>query len=724
MLSHKVQAAFAERNLSRRLDALNKSESHTIGLERRLAETSKRIGLWDRLWIFQDSDDQKEAGELEREVGTARRELKELRSSVRADIDAVAAEYPPVEIWQRIDTCEAIARRELQVEGGVLGKKAPKPKRLIAELEALAHRILEIWVPDFDANGLIAVLRDEVRARELALSNEDVTGLDERLGHAPITQDALVGLVAGELLQGGYFSAEEEIERLKELEQRHEEELAQARKAVTTWASLNVITDSEEEKAAAEAVRKRFDIQAKLAATEAENRLLLASFLDAFPPLRVHRRIGAVLGAIGSLHVEETRHVGADGKGEMRKVVAPRALVLHTIAALRRAFLGAFPGLPMPSLVARDIDFGGGGVIGSPRNEILRDFTRAMDRREGDVALQQCANHAAMLRGITRTQSRLANEISWLDRAIFWDDSQEQAQTRLVTRRRKFHKDALAQGWGELVEIAATASREQPPLYVRDLSVNCSLHISAIGTTGNCSVNHHRGEAMELVDTIRRVLGDAYGLKGDRSSFMHHVATSLASPPLKTYEPAVFRARPFHDVVELVAQPLRGSSFLVDYNAFSEVSHAWNAKNQEKAAIKEKISFWDWVNFFSDTPAEERHKEIKHELKQMSTDFQARSSAVNAQFDRALDYYPPARLYYRTHAVGEALSRIYSRWVTRTHTDSKGRTRTTRTCELYGKAAAVKAMQQWNSDLVRSFGTLPDVHDCLERWVSHGGLNT
>lgn len=724
MLSHKVQAAFAERNLSRRLDGLNKEEAHVVGLERRLAETRSRIGLWDRLWIFSDSTDEKAAGDLGKQLREARAQLTATRAEVRTEIDEIAAEFPPVEIWQRIDTCEAIARRELQVESGLLGKNAPRPKELMNALEALGHRILELWVPDFDIEALIATVRDEEKSRELATTRREVTTLDERLGYAPITQADLIGLVAGELLQGGYFSAEDEIERLRELSDRHEAEVVATRKAVTTWATLNVFTDSEEEKAAAEAVKQRFETQRKLAATEAENRLLLASFLDAFPPLSIHHRIGAVLGAIGSLRVQETRDVLPDGTAKMRKVVAPRALVLHTISALRSAFLKAFPGLPMPSLVSREADWGGGPVamIGSPRNEILREFTKSMDRREGDVALRQCATHAAMLQGISNTQRQLSREVSWFDRAVFWDDSDAQAQARLVKRRRAFHQKALEEGWAELVEIAATASREQAPLLVRDLSVNCALHISAITTASGCTVSHHRNEALNLMSHVAQVLGDAYGLRGDRSTFMHHVAIALGRPARQQYELQVFRSRPYEDVVELVAQPLRGTQFAVEYAGFSEASHEWNEHKQKEKALGEQISFWDWVNFFSDTPEEAQRKEVRAQLKGLEADFQARSQRVNAQFDHALDHYPPARLYYRTNAVSEALRRIYARWVTRTYTDSKGRTRTTRTCELYGKATAAKAMQQWNLDLVRSFGALPDVHECLERWVSYGGL--
>ena len=724
MLSHKVQAAFAEHNLSQRLDKLNKAEAHMVGLERRKAETGRRIGLWDRLWVFQDSDDEKTEADLDRQSREARVELEALRMAVRADIDSIAAAYPPVEIWQRIDTCEAIARRELRVESGLLGKRAPTPKRLVSELEQLGHRILEIWVPDFDFEALMAIVHDEARAREVALSKQEVARSHDQLGVAPIDQAALVGLVAGALLEEGYFHAGDELERLRELEAQHQAALDKARGAVSMWAQLNVFTDSDEEQAAAAAVRKRFETQQALTATQAENRLLLASFLDAFPPLSIHHRIGAVLGAIGALHIEETRHVLPDGTAQMRKVVAPRALVLHTIAALRGAFLKAFPGLPMPSLVARDADWGGGPTaqIGSPRNEILREFTRSMDRLEGDLALRQCASHTAMLRGIVRRQNKLAREISWLDRAMFWDDSDAEAQSRLVARRRAFHKEALATTWTELVEVAATASREQTPLLVRDLSVNCALHIKAIGTSGGCTVNHHRGEALELIEHVRTALGQAYGLQGDRSTFMHHVAQSLDSPPMRTYEPEVFRARPYAEVVELVAQPLRNTNFKDEYAQFAQVSQVWNARKTEEKALGEQISFWDWVNFFSDTPEEARRKEVRTEIKGLKADFQRRSSAVNAQFDHALDYYPPARLYYRTQAVAEALRRIYSKWVTRTYTDSKGRTRTTRTCELYGKSAAVSAMQGWNADLVRSFGTLPDVHDCLERWVSYGGL--
>jgi hypothetical protein len=724
MLSHNVQAAFARHDLSQRLGEMNKAESAMASLQREHASADRSVGLWDKIWFFSNSPEQAEMSRLAGEIRTARAGLTSLKAALRGDINTIADEFPPVEIWQRIDECEGIARAELLVDKGLFTKRAPRARRLVKALEQLGHRILEIWVPDFDLEAMIAALRDQDRARELAAPTSDITKLDPNLGYAPITQEMLVELVAGAALQGGLFAAEDELARLQELEERHTETAYGARHAITAWASLNVFSESKEETAAAQAIRKMVKARGRATATEQENRLLLATFLDAYPPLSIHRQIGAVLGAIRALRIDHARHVDHTGTATVRAVVAPRAVVLHTIASVRKAFLRAFVGLPMPSLLQRDSGWSPQRDVHahSPRNQLLRDFTRSMDRLDGSAALGECANHAAMINGVQASSRRLSKEISWLDRAVFWDQTDAERQALLVKQRRKFHRRALSEAWNQLVEIANTASRQQPPLYVRDLSVNCAVRISKIGTASGCTVNKERGLATEIMGTIRDVLGEAYGLRGDRSTFMHDVANAATRGPTQPQDPEIFRARSYPEAVELVAQSLRATSFAEDYAGFAEVSNTWQSRHLEMAEMKARISFWDWVNFFSDTPEESRRNELKKEISGMKSDFQKRSFVVNQRFDAALDYYPPARLYYSTSAVIHALGRVYAKWVTRTYTDSKGNTRTSTTCELYGKSEAIASMKRWNADLVRCFGALPDVHECLERWVGYGGI--
>jgi hypothetical protein len=196
----------------------------------------------------------------------------------------------------------------------------------------------------------------------------------------------------------------------------------------------------------------------------------------------------------------------------------------------------------------------------------------------------------------------------------------------MVAQREKFQRAALTDSWDQLVTTAATASREQAPLLIRDLSVNCAALISNISTASGCSVSRQREEAIEFMDHIKGVLGRAYGLQGDRSQFMFDVASVLAQRQESRQDPTVFRSRSYEEVVALVAQPLQGTSFVEDYNGFAAVAKAWNASHNEMAEVKKKISFWDWVNFFSDTPEEHRRDEISAEIKGMKGDFQARST--------------------------------------------------------------------------------------------------
>ena len=138
----------------------------------------------------------------------------------------------------------------------------------------------------------------------------------------------------------------------------------------------------------------------------------------------------------------------------------------------------------------------------------------------------------------------------------------------------------------------------------------------------------------------------------------------------------------------------------------------------EVKQVKAQISVWDMLNVFTDTEEEKERDAIMREMKSVDKAVQARSLKVNAMLDEALRQYPPGALYYKLGEVEASVSAIYAKIVTRRYTDSKGRTRTTRTCELFGKGRALGTIQKWNRALVEAYGPLPDAHDCLERWVA------
>jgi hypothetical protein len=259
---------------------------------------------------------------------------------------------------------------------------------------------------------------------------------------------------------------------------------------------------------------------------------------------------------------------------------------------------------------------------------------------------------------------------------------------------------------------------ELPPLHIRDQIIAATLQTASITTAGGCTVSQHRAQAMQHLRYLRDYLAHHYGTRGTRQQFMADLSAVLAQPAAAQQDPTDFRARSYGEILQLVAAPLRGSDFREDFLQLSQLTRAWNKASSGAADARERISFWDWINVFSDSQAQQEHKAHKARKAQLEPQLQARSLQVNQQLDRALSLYPPAQIYYMIDGVLDALKSIYARRVTVTTTDSKGKVRTRTECRLYGKQAAVQTMRRWNAHLVHGFGALPDYHDALNRWTS------
>ncbi len=719
-LSGNIHQAFAEAQLSTLLSDLGACTGTIEARERELDELEQRIPLWDRINIFTDTTDEEQVQALRKIIMAERSKLAKLRTKIDQQIGDLATRYPPIELWTLTDTCRQLVISNLQTRRSLTKRSVRRPTALIQALERLAERILELYIPDLDLHHIVSLLKDEEACRAIAVPTSDVLKTDATLGYAPITSEQFTAMMAGQLLETGYFDDQKEVERLQKRYEHLAQDKEKARQEVKLIDDLNVFSTSPEEETRNQIAEQTLDAWRQWLARDEERQRLLWKLFDTYPPLTLHRCVTVVLGTLEALHTDEEGHISSSGKVEVRSVVAPRALVLGAAQNLRRAFLRIYPNTPMPSLLPtskKNSQNQQKARAQSPRNQLMQEFTHALDRREGKVLIDQALLYAEMIYRLQGKQARANQKVKLLDRAIFWSNSEEQQESSVLISRIAHYKKQLQETWDLLLEQARDAGSEQAPLVIRDWTINASRHVYAIGTASPCSVNHHRNDAVAGLQQLKVVMSQAYGLRGTRQSFMTDIANQLAAPASRRIDPTVFRRRPYEEIVLLVSQPLRGTNYREEFARFSQLSHTWNRLQMAEKNVKGRISFWDWVNIFSETEAEQEHEQLRGQMKSLSKDMGKLSIQVNKRFDRALALYPPAQLYYMIDGVIAALQKIYAKMVTRTYTDSKGRTRTKRTCELYGKAHATKVLKQWNKTLLHGFGALPSYHDCLELWV-------
>jgi hypothetical protein len=344
-----------------------------------------------------------------------------------------------------------------------------------------------------------------------------------------------------------------------------------------------------------------------------------------------------------------------------------------------------------------------------------------MDRREGVEGVEKCLVHASMKHSWSQTLLKVGDRVSWADKLAMWSNSPDEEMVFRARARRRWHERALAGEWDALLSTAQEAAMEQAPLRIRELAISAARNLKAVGTTSPCAVNEYRGKTLESLGVLRQSIGAAYGMHGSRSDLMGAVAARLGegeNPEAPPLEEGAMRGLSYADVVEMAAAALAQTNYRDQYLVLTREMGAYDQAKSRVTAVKKDISFWDMVNVFTDTKEERERDDLKREMREKSLAIKSRSVKVNELFDAALAHYPPAVLYCRLGAVEVAVSSIYAKLVTRTYTDSKGRTRTSTSCNLYNKNRAVDQLAGWNAEMVAVFGRLPDVHECLQRWVS------
>jgi hypothetical protein len=719
-LSANIHEAFAQAQISERLQAALQAKEEATQARWAAARAEGRVTTWDKLNVFGTSPEEaaleaaREASlQADLRLGQQERELDEA-------LRGLAERFPPVGLWQKIDHIERLARTTLKA-GGVLGKKVRKPEELLEALRGLAEGVLGLYAPGFKLDDALQRLRDGARCRELALPVEGLVRRDDAQGWSPLLQEQLEGVIAGRLLEAGFFQGEAELRALEQEEAARQAEVEEARARVGVWADLNVFSDSPEEQERNARVERAREARERRVMKDEEQQLAMLEAFDAHPPLALHRQVGTIIGVLDKLHTVEESYLKENGDFGVHAVVAPRALLLERIRQLRRAFLKTFPGFPMPNLRPH----GSMGIALGARNQLLAEFSEAMERRGGRAQLEECGRQAGALYWLGHQRRRVDRAVGLTSKLMFWSADPAQARAALLERRTRERGEALLSSWGLLLGEAQEVAHALPPLRVRALGVRAALHAQAIGTGGGCTVNQERHRAVVCFGEVRASMEAAYGLRGDRRSLMSDVSSYLAAHPSPSepsaaaqgLDPTVFRVRPYDEVVALVAGPLRGSGFHERFERMDATSRQASEAREREAEAEHQVSFWDKLNVFTDTEAERARDAAQGEKERLDAELEQHASEVNRAFDEAMRGYPPAAVYYQLHGVEAALQRIYARWETRTYTDSKGKTRTRRVCKMYGKDLALATISRWIATLVGGFGELPDTHECLDAWI-------
>jgi hypothetical protein len=170
-------------------------------------------------------------------------------------------------------------------------------------------------------------------------------------------------------------------------------------------------------------------------------------------------------------------------------------------------------------------------------------------------------------------------------------------------------------------------------------------------------------------------------------------------------------------VAELLAARAQSSGLAEMYAAVASQQVELEQTDQEREAVKEKISLWDTINVFKTTEDEARYKDLKTQVGGMARREAMLRERLWELFEAALAGYPPGLLWAELARVVDAIDEIRAVCESYTVTTGTGNNRRTETryrCSLLGKDEAVEAMTRWSARMVAVFGEQLGYHELLE----------
>lgn len=700
---------------------------------RELREIEGDIPFWDRLLFFDESPDEARADELRSRIEELEPTLEEARERFDSIWSQIEAEFFPLELGRRLDDACELAAEMLRVEGAIF-EDLSGTGELRSTLREFADTVVDTYVPDFDPEVAFEPLESREQCESLSPEEPLDFETDEQLGYRPIDLRRLQRAMARKLLNSSYFEARSQMPKAAERVDKLEKMLADAEQDVSVIDELNVFSESAEqvereqiEQKLREARRSRTD------AAETLRHNLLES-VGAFPPMALYSELQGALGAIDALEPGTTTHLESDGTIGSRKIVEPKTLLLVALQKVREAFRRAFPGVETPSELRERVVEASEQGLEPPVRELEQSFYRELERHRGDAERRDALVHATMVASLRRRRTEVSDRIDLLDRAVFWSDTEAEATEEELERRESWNARQIEREWSDLLDAAHRAGAAQPELRLRDTAVEALGHLHDVHTDSgtrstprDCDV-YGRQPVYDALGEIREILKDEYGLRGDRQTLMEDVVERMkattkkgAPSPSTPEDGGPFEPLEYDAVVEAVAARLPSpDQFMEVFEKVTDLSSRKRELETELQRADSSVSFWDEINVFSETPAEQRRSEVRNLIATVDDKLGIDAREMNAQFEEALRAYPPARLYYMLDGVVGAVRAIRAVCRSRTVTRGTGDDRETDTeyyCDLEGLDDAIWKLRSWNARFVDVFGDLPEYRDLLVRWV-------
>lgn len=700
------------------LQGLDQKLSQRINLQKELSallrerdEVEQRIPLWARIVFFHDTPEEKRSKALFKEISQKEKLLHSLYEPIRRDLKELSGLYPLFGLGVAVEEC---AERMEYIQD-------PKERfALSRSLEALSSHLLVTFLPGLEAEELLAQISDEETCRQAALWSESYEA--NTISASPPPPRALLAMIARRLLESDFFAKKAELSSLMAARDQVAAEYQKAKGEVPLLDVLLFFYTS-----ARERTRDAYE-EAFLAAEEKVRvcyeglQHTLSSALSGYPPLSLYLRVAEALALSRALRSEISLSLGPSGELLHKKVLAPRALLLSSAARMMASFRRVFPLVPLPrDLVQRAPQPEG------PYSPLLQALISHLPQYAGPLRELGLA-HASMLGGLSRSLAKVSQKISFMDRVIFWSQTDDEAREAKLKSRVLWHERASASAWQALLGAAQQAGSQLVPYRMRDALIVVTQDLSSIHTRGgsssvpmSCPV-YNREKALSSLAALKGYLEEEYNVRGSYAEMLQSVA--LASPREISAPPDAARVFPklsYEALSQLLAYRLRETEFLEAYQSAQKAQKRSVKASQEQGAVEEQISFWDKINIFTSTPEEMRRDELEERLKELSEDQRQLGEKVSRLFHDALVSYPPAKLYFALCTVEEAIHAIYAVRRSRTVTSGTGKNRKTRTvyyCSLVGLGAAQRALAYYSSLFVWAYGELPSYHQALDVWAT------
>jgi hypothetical protein len=762
-MRERILSLLRARGAEERLARAAGCERELRALERELAEVKQLIPPWSRIFFFIESADERREKELRARIASVRQELESARRAVRSDLESVGEELPPFAIACLVEDALGMG------EAGSIG----------SALERTAKALLATWAPGFDAEPVLEKLAS-ASACQVAAGRGASLARDERLLHAAASGDALLPVLARQVLASGYFEEQERAFELTSKRNRLVDEHEQAAADVPLLHKLNPFSTSAAEKRRNDLADEIQTARDELRLSHARARRLLDECVLAYPPLALHHTVLETLAVSALTEPDEELALGAGGSVLRVPVDRARVLLVASLARLERAFRDVFPGVPLPKELAAELlasrassaprsPVGKAGALPPPLEPLVLSFVGELARSRAPELLGRALEDARAAGAARRARERAASRISWTHTLAFWSESEEKEERDRHLERERWHEYRGKRARADLVATARDMGAVLAPFRLRDVTLEALRDVERVSTNPGQHAAHLLpavfgvDAVLRSIKAARRILEQSWGLSGDEGDMLDAIAAAEPRDvTVDSHERLVWEPLERRELASLLAFRLDRSGFQDTLRRVRAAEERERAAQAEKDEVSARLSIWDRINVFSSSPDKQRNRDLGRTLARLGAELEAAVERLRAHLGHALHVYPPAQLYFSLPAVERAVRAIHAEckpiWVNVKYRErlpgimeeeesdgdfthekieagsgplvvqvgrpprderwvERERQELRYICILVGKEEAQLALASWAARVVGSFGDLPGYQELLETWA-------